>query len=199
MNRLIGGATSIALGFTVSVANATDVVSVHGSGDIAASGNSSRFDAGAGGAIEFDLDPGKVALRLGADLLANGWIGKGASGNLFGIRPEIAVIFGSTTDTWQRCLALRPQFGLFTWNDAPYRFMQSVDLGPELVLTIPRGDGFRTGLGLYYSPHQNPDATWSWASASVGMFIGYAWPTQGRVKVDPDCIELPTRPCPKPQ
>ncbi len=196
MNRLIGGATTIALGFTVSVAHATDIVSVHGSGDISASANSSRFDAGAGGAIEFDLNPGKWALRFGGDLLVNGWIGKGRSGNLLGLRPEIAVIFGSTTDTWQRGIALRPQFGLFAWNDAPFRLMQSVDLGPELSLTVPGGDGFRIGMGLYYSPHRNPDASWSWAGASLGMVVGYAWPTQGHVKVDPNCIELPTRPCP---
>lgn len=177
-------------------ARATDFVSVRAGFSSAASRGGGRYAAGAGASFEANIVPDRIGVRAGGDAVFGGWFESGA-GQTLGLRPEIAFYPGADATRWRWFGALRWQIAAVGLAAAHGHWVEALELGPELEWRSLADSWFRLRLGAFFAPGRDAQGVFRWPGAALALTIEYGRPTLAPVEVPEQCIELPTRPCPK--
>jgi hypothetical protein len=196
LKGLLLGASALLSTLGTARAHATDLWSLRAGWSSAAAEGGVRYVASAGASFEANIVPDLVGLRAAGDAVFGGWFEAG-SGQTLGLRPEIAFYPGADDARFRLFGTLRWQIAAVAFGSARAHWVEALELGPELEWRRPADSWFRLRLGAFFAPGRDAGGVFRWPGVSLAFTAEYGKPTLAPVVVPEQCIELPTRPCPK--
>lgn len=177
-------------------AHATDFWSLRAGGSAALVRGGGRYTGSAGASFEANIAPDVIGVRAALDAVVEGWFDAG-SGHTLGPRLELAFYPGPDDARFRLFGTLRWHSAVVGFGGARGHVVEALELGPEVEWRHPGGSPFRFRLGAFFAPGRDAQGAFSWPGASLALTVEYGKPTLAGVEVPEQCIELPTRPCPK--
>jgi hypothetical protein len=194
--KLRAALTALLLLLVTSTAHATDFWSLRAGGSAALVRGGGRYSGSAGASFEANIAPDVVGVRAALDAVVDGWF-EANSGHTLGLRPELGFYPGADDARFRLFGTLRWQSAIFGFGGARGHVVEALELGPEIEWRRPGGSPLRFRLGAFFAPGRDAQGSFSWPGASLALTVEYGRPTVPAVEVPKECIELPTRPCPK--